>query len=204
MTTGEHDPPTIQIARPRTLTGIWPDLLAHTGRRWGRPWPVYAARLLFTALWHSGFHLALAHRLAAAARKLGLIPVAAIIDRLAYHWYHCIIPSTARIGGGLFIPHALGIVLNKHARLGEFVTLRQYTQIIDVQRPGQDALVGDHASFGAFATVIRGGTVGEHALVAAKALVTKHCPARHLARGIPAEFTPLRPGHQTYEGAWFE
>ena len=188
----DADPPPIAVSKPATLSGIRDDLLFNAPMRSGRSVIVYAFMLVFTALLHPGFHAALLYRLSAACHKARLVPLTIVFEKLNYHLYHCILPGDARIGPGLFLPHPLGIVLSKHARLGREVTLRQFSQVMDVTEPGVDGVVGDGVQINAFAAVSRGGSVGEESVVAAKALVTKRVPAEHLAIGIPAGFKALR------------
>lgn len=178
---------------PATLGAVLEDLLINTPERQGRPWPLYVALLAGTALLHAGFHMVLVHRLAAAAHRTVVgRPVSFVLERVIYHWYHCLIPSSARIGPGLFVPHPMGIILNKRARLGRGVTLRQYAQVIDVTEPGVDGVVGDRAQLNAFAMVVRGGSIGADSIVGARAVVTRPVPDGHVALGIPAECRPMR------------
>ena len=191
--TGEEqarDP--VELASPVTLSGIWEDLLAHTPERHGRPMLVYSLHLLVTFLFHSGFHLAFLYRWSAFFHKTKIIVLARLIEKIIQHWYMCVIPASVRMGPGVFIPHALGIVLNKHVRIGRDVYIRQYAQVIDVRHPGEDGLIGDRVQLNAFSMVIRGGSVGEDSIVGAKAMVNKPIPPRHLAVGVPAEARPLR------------
>ncbi len=51
--------------------------------------------------------------------------------------------------------------------------------------------IADHVSIGANATILPGVSIGEGAMVAAGAVVTRDVPAWHLATGVPARAHPL-------------
>ncbi len=184
----------IEIAEPVTFRGILPDLLIHSPPRHGRSWPYYVLRLFTTALISSGFHMMLVYRIGAYLHRLRLLPLSLLAEKIIYHWYHCVIPCSVRMGPGVWVPHPLGIVLNSRARLGAGVWLRQFTEIVHVWEEDKDrsGIVGDRAQLNSGAIILRGGLVGHDSIVAARAVVTKPVPPKNLAKGIPASSSPLR------------
>ena len=185
----------IEIAEPVTISGIWADLLAHTPPRAGRSWSYYVIRLVTTTILSSGFHMMVVFRIGALMHKLRLIPLSIIAEKIIYHLYHCVMPCSARLGPGIWVPHPLGIVLNSRARLGAGVWLRQGAEIVHVWEEDKDksGLVGDRAQLNSGCILLKGAVVGHDSIVAARALVTKVVPPGHIAVGIPAKFTPLKP-----------
>jgi acetyltransferase-like isoleucine patch superfamily enzyme len=55
----------------------------------------------------------------------------------------------------------------------------------------QPITLGENVWVGAGATVLAGVHIGDHAVVAAGAVVCKDVPAEHIAKGVPAVCTPL-------------
>jgi acetyltransferase-like isoleucine patch superfamily enzyme len=76
------------------------------------------------------------------------------------------------VAGGAVI---LDCDLHKHAARGE--------EPIDAPEP---VIIGDHCWIGANATILKGVRIGEGAIVAAGAVVTKDVKARTLVAGVPA------------------
>ncbi|MEN1678338.1 MAG: hypothetical protein AAGJ46_02010 [Planctomycetota bacterium] len=184
---------TIEIAEPVTLGGIGADLLIHAPPRYGRSWLRYYVGLAITALTSSGFHMMLAYRIGAWFHRLRLRPLCLLVEKFIFHWYYCVIPCSARIGPGLWVPHPLGIVLNSRARLGAGVYLRQHAEVVHIWEDDMDrsGLVGDRAQLSSGCILLRGAVVGHDCIVAARAVVTKPIPPKHLAIGMPAKASPL-------------
>ncbi len=96
------------------------------------------------------------------------------------------IPLETRIGGGLLIPHANGIVVHAHSLVGPNCLLfQQVTLGVGGKKPGAPVL-GGHVDIGAGAKVLGGVTIGDHARVGANAVVLDDVPAGATAVGIPA------------------
>ena len=89
-----------------------------------------------------------------------------------------------RIGPALRLPHVGTIVVNGSARVGEFCQL-----LPDVVLGGNDRGVptlGDHVYVGPGVKVIGAVTVGDGAVLAAGAVVTRDVPAGETWAGVPA------------------
>jgi serine O-acetyltransferase len=187
---GASDP---EVAAPATVSAIWDDLVAHTQPRRGRARWKYTLMLIATALLSSGFHMVALWRFGALFHRWGLLPLSFIIEKIIYHWYHCLIPCSVRIGPGLWVPHPLGIVFSSKATLGRDVWVRQHVQILHVWAYGEGGVVGDRASLNTSAMLLKGARVGHDAIIAAGAIVTCEVPPAHLAIEAPAAARPLRP-----------
>jgi serine O-acetyltransferase len=193
--TGTPESDAIRVAPPATLSGILADLLIHTRERKGRPIWRYALELLYTLVLSTGFHMMLVWRLGAFCHKLHLLPLSILAEKIVYHWYHCCIPCSVKIGPGMWVPHPLGIVFASRARLGRGVWIRQNVQIVHVWEgtQGQTGVVGDYAQLHTSAILIKGAVIGHQAVVAAGTLVNRPVPPLHMAMGSPARVKPLRP-----------
>ncbi len=60
-------------------------------------------------------------------------------------------------------------------------------QIIGGGNPTQPIKIGNHVWIGANATILKGVTIGDGAIIAAGSVVTKNIPTKCLAGGIPAK-----------------
>lgn len=103
-----------------------------------------------------------------------------------------------QIGKNVFINHACsfldmgGITLEDHVLLGPKVNLITENHPIDPTNRraliGKPILIKRNAWIGAAATILPGITIGENAIVAAGAVVSKDVPANTVVGGIPAKF----------------
>lgn len=94
------------------------------------------------------------------------------------------IPVTARIGGGLLLPHPNGVVIHPEAEIGPNCLIFQ--QVTVGAARGGVPRIGGHVDIGAGAKVIGPVVVGDHAVIGANAVVTRDVPADRVAAGIPA------------------
>ncbi|MHC2991913.1 acetyltransferase [Pontibacter sp. HJ8] len=103
-----------------------------------------------------------------------------------------------RIGKNVFINHACsfldmgGITIEDHVLLGPRVNLTTENHPLDpadrrtlICKP---ILIKRNAWIGAAATILPGVTIGENAVVAAGAVVSKDVPADTIVGGVPAKF----------------
>jgi serine acetyltransferase len=171
------------------------DLVAHVppSRRGQsrRRWVLTTAGI---ALCSSGFHVTLLYRLSHLVhRRLGRAGrvLAGLLSWGIRHLYGCSIAPTARLHGGMILPHPQGIVIGADVRVGprawiyQNVTLGGAPGKAGVPRVGADARI--------FCGAVLSGpiTVGDHVMVGANAVVHRDVPDRTWVRCPPAEFSPL-------------
>ncbi len=96
------------------------------------------------------------------------------------------IPLNAKLGGGLQIPHPVGIVIHPDAEIGPNCLLFQQVTIgTGGPLPGVPRL-GGHVDVGAGAKILGGVAIGDHAKIGANAVVLQDVPAGATAVGVPA------------------
>lgn len=130
-------------------------------------------------------------------RHCGNGPVAALARKwtvLRYRFWSAVtgadIPINASIGGGLMIPHPNGIVIHADSIIGpNCIIFQQVT--LGLGHGGVPSL-GGGVSIGAGAKLLGKIQVGNHAVVAAMAVVTRDVPAGTLAMGMPARILEKR------------
>ncbi len=151
-------------------------------------------RRVVVAARSSGFHVTFLYRVAHQCYyRLGLPgkALAALIFWLIRHAYGCSIASTARIHGGLILPHPQNIVVGPRAVVGPASYVFQNVTIGGV--PGRAGMprIGRDARIYAGAVVVGPVVVGDNVMIGANAVVVGDVPSRHLVRCPAAEVSPL-------------
>lgn len=98
--------------------------------------------------------------------------------------YGVSIPYNAKIGYGLYIGHAISIVVNGGTVIGNNVNLSQMVNI--GTNHNTPAIVGNNVYIGPMACCVENVKIGSGACIGAGAVVTKDIPACEVAVGIPA------------------
>jgi serine O-acetyltransferase len=96
------------------------------------------------------------------------------------------VPVNCRLGGGLMMPHPIGIVIHPEAETGPNCIIFQQVTIGTGPIPGVPVIRG-HVDIGAGARILGGVTIGEHAKIGANAVVIRDIPSNSTAVGIPAK-----------------
>jgi len=172
------------------LEKVHADAIAWT-RGWG--FGLTLRGFLRLLLLEPGFQLTFCVRLTElVARVPGL---GRILRRLVWYpttmLFGCDFGVGVTIGGGLYLPHPFGIVVNADCKLGRNVTLLQGVTlgIVDPSQPGCPVLE-DGARVSAGAKLLGGITVGRGAVIGANAVVLRDVPGFRVAVGIPARILP--------------
>lgn len=141
----------------------------------------------------AGFHACLLHRSAHACRRFGPPGRAgSALLTLAIRWvYGCSIAPTARIGGGLILPHPQGIVIGPGVEIGPRAWVFQNATLGG--SPGREGMprIGSDARIYPGAVLAGPIVVGDNAVVGANAVVTVDMPDRTMARSPSPEFAPV-------------
>jgi len=124
-------------------------------------------------------------------------PIAALIRKwavLRHRFWSAVtgadIPINAVIGGGLMIPHPNGIVIHADSVIGPNCIIFQ--QVTLGLGHGGVPTLGGGVSIGAGAKLLGKVHIGDHAVVAAMAVVTHDVPAGATAMGMPARIVSSR------------
>lgn len=148
---------------------------------------------LEVALLYSGFHAVTAHRLSHYLHNKGYRLTARALSQFVKMITGIEIHPGATIGKGLFIDHGSGVVIGETAVIGDDCTLYQG---VTLGGTGKDCgkrhpTLGNHVMVGAGAKVLGPFKVGDHAKIAAGAVVLKEIPENSTAVGIPAKVVRL-------------
>lgn len=101
------------------------------------------------------------------------------------------IPPSAKVGGGLLIPHPKCIFISDRCIIGENVTISQGVTIggnIFKEKNGRKSpIIGNNVLIGAGAKVLGPVNIGKNSIIGANAVVIKDIPKNSVAVGIPAK-----------------
>lgn len=137
---------------------------------------------------YSGLHALIFYRFSHALHRHGHFFSARFISQMARFLTGIEIHPGATIGRGLFIDHGSGVVIGETAIVGDNCTLYQG---VTLGGTGKDVgkrhpTLGNGVMVGSGAKLLGNFTVGDHAKIAAGAVVLGDVPANSTAVGIPA------------------
>ncbi|MDE3093810.1 MAG: serine O-acetyltransferase [Acidobacteriota bacterium] len=142
---------------------------------------------LETALTYPGLHALWAHRVAHALWRRRLRFAARVVASLARALTGVDIHPAATLGEGVFIDHALGVVIGETAVVGDDVTIYQGVTLggTSLTHEKRHPTIGNRVIIGAGAKVLGPITIGDDSRVGANAVVVNSVPANSVVVGIP-------------------
>ncbi len=124
---------------------------------------------------------------------------ARVVKTVNFLVFKCLLPAEAEVAGPVDLRHwALGTVIHPNVTFGRNVTIFHNVTIAGETWLGSPhrVRIGDGATLGVGCLIIprvdRGLTIGEGAMIAAGAVVTRDVPPGHIAVGVPAVSRPRR------------
>jgi len=146
-------------------------------------------RLIEPVLYYKGFHAIQSHRLAHWLWSKGRRDFALYLQSRASAVFQCDIHPAARIGRGIFLDHATGLVVGETAVIEDDVSM-----LHDVTLGGTGKEAGDRhpkirygVMIGAGAKILGNIEVGHCARIAAGSVVLKSIPNNVTVAGVPAK-----------------
>lgn len=156
-----------------------------------------ARSALEVALTYPGVHAIWAHRVAhrlwVGGRRWPARLLAAVSQRMTGVDIH----PAACLGPGLFIDHAIGVVIGETAEVGEDVTLYHGVTLGGThwEHGKRHPTIGDRVTIGAGAKVLGPIEVGADSRIGANAVVIRTVPANSVVVGVPGQI--VRRGDDT-------
>ena len=147
-----------------------------------------AARSKFEIwLTYSGVHALSWHRWAHFLYKIKLKTLARITSQFAKWLTGIEIHPAAKIAGGVFIDHGVGVVIGETAEIEEGVVIYQGVTLggTGKEKGKRHPTIKKGAMISAGAKILGGFTVGEYAKIGAGAVVLKEVPAYATVVGVP-------------------
>ena len=144
---------------------------------------------LDAVLCYPGLHAVWGHRLAHRLWRSDLRLAARLLSGLVRAWTGVDIHPAAVVGPGLFIDHALGVVIGETAEIGTDVTIYQGVTLggTSLAAGKRHPTVGDRVTIGAGAKVLGPVTVGSGSRIGANAVVVRDVPPDSVVVGVPGQ-----------------
>lgn len=104
--------------------------------------------------------------------------------------YGCEIAPYAQIGGGLFIPHSIGIVIGHEVIIGENCEIFQNVTIGSNRKKRNGRfmpIIGNNVSIGSGAVVVGAIRIGNNVTIGANSYVDRDVPDNVVVAGCPAK-----------------
>ncbi|SDR50260.1 serine O-acetyltransferase [Rhizobiales bacterium GAS191] len=146
-------------------------------------------RLIEPLLYFKGFHALQTHRLAHHLWTHGRKDFALYLQSRSSEVFQTDINPAARIGKGIFLDHATGLVVGETATIGDNVSMLQDVTLGGTGKAGGDRhpKVRDCVLIGAGAKVLGNIEIGSCARIAAGSVVLHEVPPRTTVAGVPAK-----------------
>jgi serine O-acetyltransferase len=136
-----------------------------------------------------GIHAVQSHRIAHAHWLAGEKTFAVLLQNWCAKSYNVDIHPAARIGKGLFVDHAMGIVIGETAVVEDEVSMWHGVTLGSTFAEAGDRhpKVRRGATLAAHAIILGNIEIGEGAVIAAGSVVRTSIPAGMVAAGVPAK-----------------
>ena len=140
-------------------------------------------------LLYPGVHAIINHRIAHFFYRHHMFFLARLVSQLSRHFTGIEIHPGATIGRRFVIDHGMGIVIGETAEVGDNCTIYQGVTLGGTGKHcgKRHPTLGNDVMVGAGAKVLGPFKVGDHAKIAAGAVVLKEVPSDSTAVGIPAK-----------------
>ncbi len=145
-------------------------------------------RFIEPVLYYKGFHAVQTHRLAHWLWNKGRKDFAYYLQSRASAVFQCDIHPAARIGRGIFLDHATGLVVGETAVIGNDVSILHDVTLGGTGKDHGDRhpKIADGVLIGAGAKIIGNIEIGHCARIAAGSVVIKPVPNNVTVAGVPA------------------
>jgi serine O-acetyltransferase len=139
-------------------------------------------------LFYKGFLSLQAHRVANRLWRQGRETLAWHVQSRMSELFQVDIHPAAKMGSGVFIDHATGVVIGETATVGDDVSMLHGVTLggTGAQRGDRHPKIGRGVLLGAGAKVLGAIEIGEYAKVASGSVVLKPVPPHCTAAGVPA------------------
>ena len=146
-------------------------------------------RFIEPVLYYKGFHAIQTHRLAHWLHRKGRKDFALYLQSRASSVFQCDINPAARIGRGIFLDHATGLVVGETAVIDDDVSILHDVTLGGTGKEHEDRhpKIRRGVMIGAGAKILGNIEVGECARIAAGSVVIKAVPRNKTVAGVPAK-----------------
>lgn len=148
-----------------------------------------ASRLIEPVLYFKGFHAIQTHRLAHWLLKKGRKDFALYLQSRSSAAFQCDINPAAKIGRGIFLDHATGLVVGETAVIDDNVSILHGVTLGGTGKENEDRhpKIRQGVMIGAGASILGNIEIGRCARIAAGSVVIKPVPNNVTVAGVPAK-----------------
>lgn len=148
-----------------------------------------ASRLIEPVLYFKGFHAIQTHRLAHWLLKKGRKDFALYLQSRSSAAFQCDINPAAKIGRGIFLDHATGLVVGETAAIDDNVSILHGVTLGGTGKENEDRhpKIRQGVMIGAGAKILGNIEIGRCARIAAGSVVIKPVPNNVTVAGVPAK-----------------
>ena len=153
-----------------------------------------ARNWLEVLLTYSGVHALSWHRVARFFYKIKLELIARMISQTARFFTGVEIHPAAKIEGGVFIDHGMGVVIGETAEVRKGTVIYQGVTLggTGKERGKRHPTIMENVTISAGAKVLGGFTVGKGAKIGAGAVVIREVPPYATVVGVPGRIVRIR------------
>ncbi|MGY5777064.1 serine O-acetyltransferase [Rhizobium sp. LEGMi135b] len=146
-------------------------------------------RFMEPVLYFKGFHALQTHRLAHWLYNRGRRDFALYLQSRSSSVFQTDINPAARIGKGIFLDHATGLVVGETAVIGDNVSILHGVTLGGTGKEGSDRhpKIAHGVLIGAGAKILGNIQIGHCSRIAAGSVVLKEVPAKTTVAGVPAK-----------------
>ena len=146
------------------------------------------SRLIEPVLYFKGFHAIQTYRLAHALWNANRRDLALYFQSRASEVFQCDIHPAARIGRGIFLDHATGLVVGQTAVIGDDVSMLHGVTLggTGKERADRHPKIDNGVLIGAGAKILGNIRVGHCSRIAAGSVVLQEVPPKTTVAGVPA------------------
>ncbi|MFS8046924.1 serine O-acetyltransferase [Rhizobium sp. BR 314] len=146
-------------------------------------------RFLEAVLYFKGFHALQTHRLAHWLYNRGRRDFALYLQSRSSSVFQTDINPAARIGKGIFLDHATGLVVGETAVIGDNVSILHGVTLGGTGKEGSDRhpKIAHGVLIGAGAKILGNIQIGHCSRIAAGSVVLKEVPPKTTVAGVPAK-----------------
>ena len=163
-----------------------------------------ARNTLEILLTYSGVHALIWYRIARFFHKIKLKLIARMISQFARFLTGIEIHPAAKIEGGIFIDHGMGVVIGETAEVHKGTVIYQGVTLggTGKEHGKRHPTIMENVTLSAGAKVLGGFTVGKGAKIGAGAVVLHEVPPYATVVGVPARIVRIRtPEHEDEHAA---
>ena len=144
---------------------------------------------------YPGFHALLFYRISHWLWRNRLLFLGRFISNIGRFFTGIEIHPSAKIGGGFFIDHGMGVVIGETTEIGENCTIFQGVTLggVSLDKGKRHPTLMDNVIVGAGATILGPVTIGSNSRIGAGSVVVNEVPPDSTVLGIP--------GRVVYTGA---